>query len=174
MGSLDSLLLILVIAGGIAFVIRFAFNQSFERAIVIEVLDGDSIIVRLDKGKKSTKVRLLGIDAPEEGSNLISGNQRFGRQATRYVESRLQPNTPIYLEYDKKKWDQFGRLLAFVYISKSGKSINAELVRKGYAFYKPNRRNKKHSRVLQKLESHARRFKLGLWQYYREKPRRLR
>lgn len=168
--SLETLLIILSLIALGAFALNFVFNQHYEKAQIVEVLDGDSIIVATDKQKNGVKVRLLNIDAPEMGSNWFQANERFARQSSRYLEKRLKPRTQIYLEYDRHKWDEFGRLLAFVYIAKSGKSINADLVRRGYAFYKPHKHNKKHQKQFEKLEAQAKKYKAGLWQYYKDTP----
>jgi len=166
--SFETLIIVLCLIALASFVLNFVFNQHYEKGQVLEVLDGDSIVVTTSKQKNGVKVRLLNIDAPETGSNWFQASERFARQSSRYLEKRLKPRTQIYLEYDRQKWDEFGRLLAFVYLAKSGRSVNADLVRRGYAFYKPHKHNKKHQKQFEKLEAQAKQYKAGLWQYYRE------
>ncbi len=165
--ELNALTLSLLIIVGIALTLYLISSQRYEQATVLEVLDGDSIMVKTDKHKEGIKVRLLGIDAPEKASNIFQSDQRFARQAMRYVEEKLPPHTKIYLEYDRQKWDQFGRLLAYIYINKTGKSINSDLIRNGYAFAKEHKRNKRYQKNFERLQEQAKRYQLGLWRYYK-------
>ncbi|MDX2302511.1 MAG: thermonuclease family protein [Microscillaceae bacterium] len=151
---------------GVSLILYLISTQRFEQARVLEVLDGDSIIVATERYKKGVKVRLGGIDAPEKGTRIFEKNEKFARQASRFVEERLPPNTKIYLEYDHQKWDEYGRLLAYIYITKSGKSLNAEMIRNGFATFKAHRRNKKYEKLFERLESQAKKYRLGLWQYH--------
>lgn len=166
MPEFDLMLIGLLLLLGTALLLNFVFNQKYDRGEILEVLDGDSIVVSTKKYRNGIKVRLAGIDAPEKSSSVFHKDEKYARQSTRYVEQRLKPRTNIYLEYDKKKWDQYGRLLAYVYITKTGQSINTELVKKGYAFFKPDKYNKKHEKELKELEARARKGKYGLWEYY--------
>ncbi len=151
---------------GLALVLQFAFQQRFDAAVIKEVLDGDSLIVTTSKYKRGVKVRLAGVDAPEKSSNMLQASEKFAELPTRFVKERYQPGTKIFLEYDTQKWDQYGRLLAYVYSSKRGKSLNEELLRRGYAYFKPHKRNKKYARHFQQLESQARAHKYGLWKHH--------
>ena len=161
----SSLHFILLVIIGVPVILYIISILRFEQGRVLEILDGDSIIVATEKHKKGVKVRLGGIDAPEKSSHIFAKDERYARQATRYVEKKIPPKTKIYLEYDKQKWDEYGRLLAYVFITKSGKSLNADLIRNGYATLKTHRRNKRYEKQFEKLESYAKKYKLGLWQY---------
>lgn len=163
--ELNALTISLILILGITLVLYIISAQKYEAASVQEVLDGDSILVTNQKYKEGIKVRLLGVDAPEKASHIFQNNEKYAHQATRYVEKKLKPKTKIYLEYDRQKWDEFGRLLAYIYITKNGKSLNAELLKNGYAKVKPHRRNKKYEKQFLKLEQQARQYRLGLWKY---------
>jgi micrococcal nuclease len=151
----------------LAFLLGAAFNRQFQTAKVIQVLDGDTIVVSTTQYRRGVKVRLCGIDCPEESyyEKQTRREERFAREVTRFMEDKLPPKTTVFLEYDKQKWDQHGRLLAYVYIGKTGKSINAELVRNGMAYARPHKNNHKHDKLLRELEAQAQRKKLGIWEF---------
>ena len=98
-------------------------------ALVIRVIDGDTIEVRIGHGRHS--VRLLGVDAPETNHPTRSA-EWGGRRATRFVKQRLQGRT-IYLERDPlaSDRDRYNRLLRYVHLD--GGKFNAEIIREGFA-----------------------------------------
>jgi micrococcal nuclease len=101
---------------------------------VEEVIDGDTVII--DDGK-SSHVGYLGIDAPEESWQDSPGDPLWEEAAE--FNRKLVAGKRVRLEYDKEKYDVYGRTLAYVY--KDGVSINEELLRHGLArplFIEPN------------------------------------
>lgn len=111
--------------------------------IVTRVIDGDTISVRLTWVEGSTKivaagreerVRLSGgVDAPELG-------QEGGPEAAGFIVGLCPIGTGVLLDLDEKAThgagpyrDEFGRLLAVVYIwtDKTWVNVNAELLRWG-------------------------------------------
>lgn len=100
---------------------------------VVRVIDGDTIDILLDN--EEIRVRLLGIDCPESVSPDESKNTIEGKYASIYTDSVLL-SKDVYLEYDKEKYDQYNRLLAYVYYyDLNGNLImfNRELLQNGYA-----------------------------------------
>lgn len=102
------------------------------------VHDGDTIEI-----KNIGRVRLLGIDAPEEKA---SDRDRFyrhqfqippatlrttARQATQFV-IRHSRNQIVSLEFDRERTDQYGRTLAYVYLP-DGRLLNQLLLEEGLA-----------------------------------------
>lgn len=67
-----------------------------------EIVDGDTF-----KLKSGTSVRLIGINAPNRGSQ----NYDQSRQEL----TKLVANKEVYLEYDRYQDDQYGRILAWVW-----------------------------------------------------------
>lgn len=136
---------------------------------VVRCADGDTIIVGNPKyRRRRDKVRLIGIDTPESLRSLYQDIMPYGKEATQYTRKRLKKGTPIILIYDQDRRDQFGRLLAYVYLM-NGEFFNATLVKKGYAFavsYPPNER---HALFFDKLESRARRRRRRLWSIYKSR-----
>lgn len=114
---------------------------------VIEIIDGDTITV-LDEDKKQHKIRLEGIDAPEQ-------SQAFGSAAKKTLSEKTF-NTSPWVEW--KGLDKYDRILGHVY--HDGRHINLELVAEGYAWH-----HKEYSKDprLANAEIVARRRRLGLW-----------
>ncbi len=82
---------------------------------VERVIDGDTIVVNIDD--ESVHVRLIGIDAPESVSPNEELNCEEGIIASERTHSIISSaSNTVYLEYDDELYDQYGRLLAYVYI----------------------------------------------------------
>ena len=115
--------------------IFFLSLASFAQQLVQvdSVIDGDTF--RLESGEK---VRLMGIDAPET-HHPRKPVEYFGKEATEFAKKMLEGKL-VRLELDVQERDQYGRLLAYVYLEDST-FVNAELVKQGYAqvaTYPPN------------------------------------
>jgi micrococcal nuclease len=147
---------------GVLFLLVAVMGRNYEPAQVVEVLDGDTILVNTKKYGKNIKLRLCGIDCPEQNYDEHQFD-KVAHEATEFLSQLLPTRTQIFLEFDDIKKDKFGRLLAFVYVSKTGKSVNAELIRRGYAFAKPYKNNLKHAREFKQLEAQAQRKRWGVW-----------
>lgn len=105
-------------------------DPAQERAIVLEVVDGDTVRVRL-KGEERT-VRLIGVDAPEEG-HPSRPVEFFGAEAAETLASLCAGKT-VLLETDREESDTYGRLLRYLFLPPpDGRLVNLELVRRGAA-----------------------------------------
>jgi len=126
---------------------------------VLEVLDGDTIVVDLD-GTEET-VRLLGVDTPET-RDPRRPVQCFGKQASDYTkELLLGKAVKLVIDTSDDNRDSFGRLLRYIYIE-DGTMINERLVYDGYAFaYEkyPTAR----TQLLKQMEADAKKNNRGLW-----------
>lgn len=113
---------------------------------VIGATNGDTIGVL--SPKEMIKVRLEGIDAPEEGKS-------FGHKARDHIKELLL-NKQVTV--NKTGIDKYGRTLGFVYLGST--DVNARMIEDGYAWqfklYNTEER-------LATLESEARESKRGLW-----------
>jgi endonuclease YncB( thermonuclease family) len=99
---------------------------------VIEVVDGDTIVVKDSLGKKET-VRFLGMDTPEVKDPRKSV-QCFGKAASAKTHSLLDgKNVRLVADPTDSDRDKYHRLLRYVYLP-DGTFVNLELVKQGYAF----------------------------------------
>jgi micrococcal nuclease len=94
--------------------------ESLQRAEVEEIIDGDTIDVRIDG--REERVRYFGVDTPERGD-------RCYREAADRNEQLL--GKTVLLLPDARTEDDFGRLLRYVFLE-DGTSIDATLVAEGF------------------------------------------
>jgi hypothetical protein len=83
-----------------------------------------------------------------------------GREATE-VNRQLVDGQRVRLELDAQVRDQYGRLLAYVWVGNV--MVNAELVRRGYAQVMTIPPNVKHAELFVRLQREAREAGRGLW-----------
>ncbi len=122
-----------------------------ETAAVIQVIDGDTIIIEGDY-----RVRYIGIDTPEIRPTV----EAYGLEAWQ-ANRELVEGKEVRLERDVSETDRYGRLLRYVYVDDV--FVNAELVRQGLAevkFYPPDT---KYQDYFEELEAAARKAGLGMW-----------
>lgn len=122
-------------------------GQPVLRGTVLEVKDGDSLVVQLDSGP--IEVRLHGIDAPEY-------DQPVGREAQAALRKRLPRGTDVLLEPFEQ--DRYSRLVASVFVG--AENIDQWLVGEGLAW--AYRRYISEAELCE-LEDHARRAQRGVW-----------
>ena len=128
-------------------------------ARVIQVVDGDTIVVALPGGRSDT-VRLLGVDTPET-HHPTKGVECFGPEAAAYTAARLTGRI-VELEGDVEPRDRYGRRLAYVRVS--DRDFSEELLRRGLARFLVIDPNRAHARALLTAELAARRAMRGLWE----------
>ncbi len=142
-------------------------NKDVFESVVIKVIDGDT--VRLKDG---TLVRYLGIDAPELKRKVdnvwIYDPEPYAEAAAKYNKSLVE-GKPVIVEIDPvQKHDQYGRLLAYIYVDKV--LANEEMLRKGFARAKTPSLFMKHRIRFWSIEEMAWTGKLGLWSDEDKKP----
>lgn len=135
-------------------------KQASQRtpATVVRVIDGDTFIANTE-GRKQ-RIRLLLVDTPE----TVHPNkpvQPFGKEASDFSKKTLK-DQKVQLEFDKKKRDRYGRLLAYVYL-KDGTSFNQTLLVKGFARVTVFPPNEKHKKEYKEAEKKAKQKHRGLW-----------
>jgi len=118
--------------------------------IVARVVDGDTFYCR-----DGRKVRLLGVDSPEQGQG----------PAWRQAQSGLARLTPVggrvRLEGDVAPTDRYGRALAWVWVG--GTLVNEALVRDGWAVRYTVPPNVKYADRIERAQNQARARHAGLW-----------
>lgn len=125
---------------------------------VIEVVDGDTIVVEFANGGTDT-VRLLGVDTPET-KHPTQGVECFGPEASAFTKHHLTGRV-VRLESDVVRRDIYGRRLAYVLLDDA--RFNDVLLRRGYARFLVIPPNDAHGRALLAAELDARRDRRGLW-----------
>jgi micrococcal nuclease len=129
-------------------------------AVVAEVVDGDTVQVRLGGGRHT--VRLIGIDTPET-VHPRRPVQCFGPEASTHLAGLLPPGTPVQLVLDAEARDDYDRLLAYVYRAVDGAFVNLDLAAGGYADVLRIEPNSAHAGELAAAVAGARAAGLGLW-----------
>lgn len=127
---------------------------------VTKVVDGDTFWT--DGGSaKGIKIRLIGVDAPESRNVFKKKKGYYGKEAKTYL-SNLFEGQSVRLEYDVDSLDQYGRTLAYVYLT-DGTFVNADLVKNGYAMVMTVPPNVKYANEFVKYQKEARENNRGLW-----------
>ena len=90
-----------------------------------QVVDGDTVV--LENGQK---VRLLGIDAPEMEREGQPAD--FLAHKAKQVLAELVEGKRVRLEYDRLRYDRYGRTLAYLFLL-DGTNVSRELVCQGLA-----------------------------------------
>jgi len=128
-------------------------------AEVGRVVDGDTIEVEVEVGGETEDVRYIGIDTPES-VDPDEPVECFGKAASR-ANARLVEGETVRLVFDAERRDDYGRLLAYVYVGET--FVNAELVERGYARTLEIEPNTAKAEPLSDLETEAGRAGRGLW-----------
>jgi micrococcal nuclease len=132
---------------------------------VTKVSDGDTFWAD-DGSEKGLKIRLIGVDAPESRNVFKKKKGYYGVEAKTYLTGLLK-NSNVRLEYDVDTLDQYGRTLAYVYLT-DGTFINADLVKNGYAMVMTVPPNVKYADEFVKHQQEARENNRGLWKMNNE------
>lgn len=122
---------------------------------VADVIDGDTVALN----GSDTHIRYLEIDAPEVLHSDSPGDPLA--EEAKSLNERLVSGKKIRLEFDREKYDPYGRELAYVFAD--GVFVNEEIVREGLArafIIKPNDRYA--DRILS-AEEEAKRERRGIW-----------
>ena len=150
--------------------VRNADSQeiTLEKVSLVHIADGDTVTVLADDGFEY-RVRLIGMDTPESVNPDESKNNELGVIASNHTKEILANVDTLYLEYDKEKTDQYGRVLAYVWLSedtsKAMNMLNARLIAEGYAVDKAYEPNTKYASQFGLLKIAARESGNGLWAY---------
>jgi len=130
---------------------------------VAKAIDGDTFDIDVPDGdSEHTRVRLLGIDAPEINSEQF-GTMYFGPEAAAAVkELTFGRQVAVYLDAPNPTRGKYGRLLAYVKLP-DGRFLNEALLAEGMA-YADLRFEHSFFNKYKQLESAARNLQKGLWQ----------
>ena len=157
------------ISGCVFFPEKVADDLEVTRVRVTRIVDGDTIYVRFSSGLEE-KVRLIGVDAPEI-NHPTKGKEPFGVESAEYAYDMLD-NIVAWLEFDEGERDQYGRMLAYLWLEKPeaaseteirAKMFNARLLLDGFARQVIFQPNIKYVEYFSAFVNEARRDKRGLW-----------
>lgn len=117
---------------------------------ITRIVDGDTVDC------DAQRIRLLLIDSPERRQTPL------GAQATAALAQLLPVGSTVRLEFDVRRTDRYGRILAYPYAD-DGVFVNEALVRAGFAVpvvYPPNVR---HVARIRAAAEQAKAARAGLW-----------
>lgn len=129
---------------------------------VVRVVDGDTLhLAAPDSTETVTKVRLLGIDAPETGTHATD-RMYFAKEATAFTQRLVcGREVTVYLDDRSESRDRYGRLLAYIELT-DGSFLNEDLLLEGRAYADLRFRHSYYQKY-QQLEASARALRAGLW-----------
>ena len=129
-------------------------------ATVIEVVDGDTIDVRIVG--RTERVRLIGIDTPET-KKPDAPIECYGPEASANTTALLPVGTSVRIERDVVGRDDYGRLLGYVYRLDDGLFVNLDIIERGYATPLSIPPNTTFARAFAAAAGDAERADVGLW-----------
>jgi micrococcal nuclease len=139
-----------------------AVPSGMQAAPVVRVVDGDTIIVRLNG--RDERLRYIGVNTPE----TVKANtpvECYGEAAHQRNEQLVGGQT-VYLAKDVSERDQYDRLLRYVYVPTADGQllfINLALVQDGYAQVSTFPPDVAHAQEFRDAQRVAKAAKTGLW-----------
>lgn len=159
-----SLMIFLIIKKSLIFFLIFpliVFANTKEKVKFSKCVDGDT--AKFERNNKVFTLRFLAVNTPETKSPK-KGVEFYGKEASKYTCDRLEKAKTIEIEYDKNsdRSDRYGRKLGWVFLD--DKLLQKDLVENGYAKVEYVYGKYKYLDELKKLETIAKKEKIGLWQ----------
>ncbi|NLC88694.1 MAG: hypothetical protein GX681_01315 [Clostridiaceae bacterium] len=135
--------------------------EQLQSGVLERVVDGDTLIVQING--QSTRLRLIGIDAPESFSHHDETLRTVeGENVSRIVSALIEPGIRVWLQFDTEEFDKYDRMLAYVYLDEHT-MLNELLARFGLVEVKSYRPNTYFHAYLKELEAVAKSENLGIW-----------
>jgi len=126
-------------------------EDSFDKNITVKVKEViDVASVRLETGEI---IKYIGIEPPAMDSKFFEE----GRSFNKLLVSRKK----ITLEYDLRGRDINGNLLAYVFVE--GHFVNAEIIKHGFARFRPHPENTKYEKAFTVYQNDAMKMGNGIW-----------
>ncbi|WP_240378041.1 thermonuclease family protein [Bacillus piscicola] len=147
----------------IVFVLSLAgcTSEVSKQAIVTEIVDGDTLKVKMADGTAET-IRLLLVDTPET-VHPNKAVQPYGPEASTFAKEHLPAGKEVSVEVDTTIRDDYGRFLAYIWVD-DDKMFNRMLLEEGLArvayVIEPNTR---YADDFLKIEAKARSAGKGIW-----------
>lgn len=141
----------------------FIQDKNLESAVIVKVVDGDTITVNLN-GQKQT-IRIIGINTPET-VDPRRGVECFGRQASdRAKEYFKSKNYVVWLEKDNSQgeYDKYQRLLRYVFTDNGTIDYGLGMILEGYAYEYTYDTPYKYQTAYKNAQKNSEEKGLGLW-----------
>ena len=140
--------------------------QPADVGTVVHVVDGDTVDIEI--GGTRERIRWLGIDTPGVHGPEASPPECFGPEASAFTAELLPEGVTVRLERDVVGRDDYGRLLAYVFVLDDGEvtggtMANEAIVRQGYARPLIIEPNGAYADLLVTAATAAEAAGLGLW-----------
>jgi micrococcal nuclease len=104
---------------------------------VLNVVDGDTIDVDIDLGfsvSYTQRVRLAGIDTPESRTKDLK-EKALGLEVKEFLKKQLKDALSVTIKTEKPdSSEKYGRILGWLYVNDSEKSLNELMIEQGYAW----------------------------------------
>jgi len=159
-----------IVIVGFHFLFTMVSSLSAEiiKGTVVKVVDGDTVTMVDDKGFKH-RIRLAGIDAPEQG------DQPYGKESTKGLRWLIH-DKEITVEYSKH--DRYGRIVGKILVGSKGNTfclpiecvrtldVGLEQIKAGMAWhYKryQSEQSKEDKKTYSSAERVAKKKQVGLW-----------
>lgn len=130
---------------------------------VAYVVDGDTLDISMPDGRQPvTRIRLWGVDCPEEARGEEAVDMHFATEASEYARNTLTDRDVHLVLSPERTRGKYGRLLAYVFLERGGRMFNEMLLEEGYAYADLRFRHHNYERF-KRIEKGARRGGVGLW-----------
>lgn len=136
----------------------FASGAGF-RAKVMQVKDGDTIVIKPLESEQFLTCRLHGIDAPETFHPRFGmPGQRFGEEAAKELKKLIMGEIVEITTMDARSHNR-----EICIVKKEGLDVNLAMIKRGYAWAYRRHLSPPYASNYMKAEREARKKKLGLW-----------
>ena len=116
---------------------------NYKIASVDRVVDGDTIDITINLGfdlSIKQRVRVAGVDTPEKRTSDHEVEKPLGIDATNWLKEKLEDakregkDLMVRTELGSGASGKYGRLLGWLYVGESTRSLNEEMIDDGYAW----------------------------------------
>lgn len=129
-------------------------------------ISGDTLVIQ------NQKTRLIGIDAPqkERKQKFNTPGQPLADEAQEFLNKLIaNQDLKVGILYDKTRVDKFGRQLVHAFFE-DGTSVQAEMLKAGFAIYRPEFDNHQFASCYMDAEKQAREGGYQLWDLLAKQP----
>ena len=116
---------------------------NYKIASVNRIVDGDTIDITINLGfdlSIKQRVRVAGVDTPEKRTSDHEVEKPLGIDATNWLTEKLRDakaagkSLMVRTELGSGASGKYGRLLGWLYVGDSTRSLNEEMIEEGYAW----------------------------------------